>query len=112
MKVHDILFGQASDIDSYFEQAPYDGVLGLGYTTLAAGGVTPLLIDVFNQNLAFPMFTVRLTDAGGFITLGYVETQHCTSPDFDWEPLQSYTYYQFTVESFYFKGQQSYGEFW
>ncbi|KAH7706797.1 Protein ASP-2 b [Aphelenchoides avenae] len=107
MTIHDAWFGQAKEIDSTFEDAPFDGVFGLGYSTIAVGGAKPLLTAAIDQNLMWPMFTVRLTDNGGFMTLGADDTEHC-SPLIDWVPLDSLTYYRFYMESYGWKGKTTY----
>jgi len=97
-------FGVATNLAAFFADQPMDGILGLAFQDLAVDKVKPpiqTMID--NHLLANPWFTVWMTEThaenetGGEITIGNLDKKHC-SPNVDWVPLSSATYYQVTLE--------------
>uniref|UniRef100_A0A914VWS7 Peptidase A1 domain-containing protein n=1 Tax=Plectus sambesii TaxID=2011161 RepID=A0A914VWS7_9BILA len=62
-------FGQATHISNVFTHDLVDGVFGLGFTSLAVGGVTPPLINAIDQDLlSLPLVSVDVFP--GTFTLG------------------------------------------
>uniref|UniRef100_A0A914DTF0 Peptidase A1 domain-containing protein n=1 Tax=Acrobeloides nanus TaxID=290746 RepID=A0A914DTF0_9BILA len=59
-------FGQATAIDSFFEQdSDIDGIIGMAFQSLAEDNVVPPLINAINQHLLDePLFTVTLFEKG------------------------------------------------
>uniref|UniRef100_A0A914D0U6 Peptidase A1 domain-containing protein n=1 Tax=Acrobeloides nanus TaxID=290746 RepID=A0A914D0U6_9BILA len=98
-------FGQASQVDSVFQNDTVDGILGLAFRTLAVDYVVPPVINAINQGLlANPFFTVYIFNTGateylpgGTITYGGMDTKNC-GPLIAWEPLTSATYFQFHIK--------------
>jgi hypothetical protein len=79
LTVPNTTFGQATNIAQVFASQPIDGILGLGFQSLAANNVVPPLINAINQNLlAEPLFTVWLAgessnaSTGGAFTCKYL----------------------------------------
>jgi len=97
-------FGVATTLAPFFAGQELDGILGLAFQSLAEKDVKPpvqTMID--NKMLANPWFSVWMTathtegTAGGEITFGDYDTQHCAA-NVDWVPLSSATYYQFNLD--------------
>ncbi|KAK0408766.1 hypothetical protein QR680_004143 [Steinernema hermaphroditum] len=99
-------FGQATSIAQFFASDPIDGILGLGFQSLAVDGVVPPLINAINQGLLDqPVFTVWMEEKGnvnnmkgGLYTYGGVDTAHCGS-QITYVPLSSATYWQFRMDA-------------
>ncbi|KAK5983477.1 Eukaryotic aspartyl protease, partial [Trichostrongylus colubriformis] len=97
-------FGLATHISADFKDDPTDGILGLAFTSLAADGVVPPLINAINQNLLDqPLFTVWMEHRGslegapgGAFTYGAIDTTNC-GPIIAYQPLSSATYFQFKM---------------
>jgi len=97
-------FGVATTLAAFFADQPMDGILGLGFQTLAEDNVVPPVQNMIEQKkLKNPWFTVWMTathaenETGGMITLGDYDHQHCDQ-QVDWIPLSSATYYQFALD--------------
>ncbi|KAK0408770.1 hypothetical protein QR680_004147 [Steinernema hermaphroditum] len=99
-------FGQATSIAQFFASDPIDGILGLGFQSLAVDGVVPTLINAINQGLLDkPVFTVWMEEKGnvnnvngGLYTYGGIDTEHCGS-QITYVPLSSATYWQFHMDA-------------
>ncbi|CAJ0570806.1 unnamed protein product, partial [Mesorhabditis spiculigera] len=104
LRVPNTTFGMATDLSADMtSQANFDGILGLGFQSLAVNNILPPLMNAHAQGLLDdPVFTVvlghRNNDAGpaGQITYGAIDTESCTS-NFSWVPLSRAAYWQFTV---------------
>jgi hypothetical protein len=97
-------FGVATQLAAFFANQPMDGILGLGFQTLAVDQVKPPVQNIIEQHkVANSYFTVWLTmthaenSTGGLITIGDLDKAHC-SDQVDWVPLSSATYYQVTLD--------------
>ena len=100
------VFGQATQIATFFASDPIDGILGLAFTSLAVDSVPPPLVNAISQGLLdLPLFTVYLQEKGnvdnvrgGVYTYGGLDSTHC-SGDVTYVPLTSATYFQFRMDS-------------
>uniref|UniRef100_A0A914Q3T4 Peptidase A1 domain-containing protein n=1 Tax=Panagrolaimus davidi TaxID=227884 RepID=A0A914Q3T4_9BILA len=105
------IFGQATFIDPHFQEAGFDGMLGLAFPSLSQFQALPPIYNAFQQGLLDePIFTVYLQKRGnlndvpgGVFTYGGLDTEHC-STEIDYHPLSRSTYYQFTIDSVSFSG--------
>uniref|UniRef100_A0A914BXZ9 Peptidase A1 domain-containing protein n=1 Tax=Acrobeloides nanus TaxID=290746 RepID=A0A914BXZ9_9BILA len=103
-------FGQAiHENDLMVEDPTFDGILGLGFGSLAKYGAMPPLINAMNQGIIkSAIFTVYLQERGpydnvpgGYITYGSLDTTHC-SPIISYHPLTASDYFQFQLDSIQF----------
>ncbi|WKY13807.1 hypothetical protein Q1695_004555 [Nippostrongylus brasiliensis] len=79
-----VVFGQATHIAKFFANQPVDGILGLGFRSLAEKGVNPPLLRAVDLGLIDPIFTVYMEHGGGeegkyggVYTWGGVDTENC-----------------------------------
>jgi hypothetical protein len=99
-------FGQAKSIDSIMEQDVVDGIMGLGWQSLAVDNVVPPINNAIAQGLLDqPLFTVFLQEKGaqdnvpgGVFTYGGLDTTNCGAV-MAYQPLSSATYWQFRMAS-------------
>ena len=92
-----------------FAVGRFDGILGLGYDTIAVQHVTPPFYNLINNNLlAEPLFGVWLgsTDGaeGGEITFGGVDKNHFTGK-ITWAPVVRKGYWEVVLEEVLFDGK-------
>ncbi|KAM4861280.1 cathepsin E [Thomomys bottae] len=87
-----------------FVNAEFDGILGLGYPSLAAGGVTPVFDNMMAQNLLdLPIFSVYMNSElpGGFsgseLTFGGYDSSHF-SGSLNWIPVTKQGYWQIALD--------------
>lgn len=61
MSIKNQVFAEATSISSNFDDQKYDGILGLGYKSIAQDGVTPVLYNMYSQGLIpAPVFSFYL----------------------------------------------------
>uniref|UniRef100_A0A0N5A6H6 Peptidase A1 domain-containing protein n=1 Tax=Parastrongyloides trichosuri TaxID=131310 RepID=A0A0N5A6H6_PARTI len=109
LPISNTAFGQVSLMTDDFDGSPADGILGLGFQTLAVDNIMPPIIKAINDNLLDkPIFTVFLQHEGdteglgrigGTITFGDFDSENCNS-NINYVPLSSATYWQFKIDSF------------
>jgi hypothetical protein len=100
------VFGLATSIADVFGYQPIDGIMGLGWPSLAVDNVVPPMQNLL-PSLTMPIFTVWLDrkvsismgGSGGLITYGAIDATNCDST-WAYVPLTSKSYWQFAVDSF------------
>lgn len=103
MTVRQQTFGVSTTIADVFGYQPVDGILGLGWPSLAVDKVVPPMQNVLDQ-LDQPLFTVWLDrkvniadgDNAGLITYGAVDNVNCEA-NIDYVALSALTYWQFPI---------------
>ncbi|XP_016071374.1 PREDICTED: cathepsin E [Miniopterus natalensis] len=87
-----------------FVNAEFDGILGLGYPSLAVGGVTPVFDNMMAQNLVdVPMFSVYMSSdpeggAGSELIFGGYDHSHF-SGSLNWVPVTKQSYWQIALDT-------------
>ncbi|KAJ8003095.1 hypothetical protein DPEC_G00165810 [Dallia pectoralis] len=91
-----------------FVVAPFDGILGLSYPAISAGGETPVVDNMISQNLLqADMFAFYLTgDAqqGSELSFGGVDQSKYQGQIY-WVPVTAQTYWQIGIQGFQVNGQ-------
>jgi len=106
MSIQNQMFGYATSIAQVFGYQPHDGIMGLGWPTLAVNNVVPPLQNLLPQ-LDSPLFVAWLDlrglvssdNSGGLMTYGALDNQNCAS-QVDYVTLSSRTYWQFPIDGF------------
>lgn len=94
-----------------FVYAEFDGIMGLAYPGLSAGGATTALQGMLNEGaLSQPLFGVYLGSQqgsdGGQIVFGGVDENLYTG-EITWVPVTQELYWQINIEDFLIDGQVS-----
>ncbi|KAI6230657.1 Peptidase A1 domain-containing protein [Aphelenchoides fujianensis] len=105
LTVKNQVFALGTDIGDPFGEFPLDGVLGLGWPSLAVDQVTPPIQQLI-QLLDQPLFTIWLDlqpdsigGTGGLITYGALDSANCDDP-LVYTPITKEGYWQFDVDGF------------
>ena len=105
MTVKAQLFAEAiNEPGMTFIAAKFDGILGMGFPTIAVTGATPVFNNMIDQGLVEePVFAFWLNrelgaEKGGEMTLGGVDKDHYTG-NITWAPVTMSAYWEFHVDS-------------
>uniref|UniRef100_A0A8C5P3C9 Gastricsin n=1 Tax=Jaculus jaculus TaxID=51337 RepID=A0A8C5P3C9_JACJA len=94
-----------------FVYAKFDGIMGLAFPSLSAGGATTALQGMLQENaLSSPVFSVYLGSQegsnGGQIVFGGVDDSLYVG-EISWIPLTQDLYWQINIEGFFIGDQES-----
>ncbi|XP_040508620.1 gastricsin isoform X1 [Gallus gallus] len=94
-----------------FLYSPFDGILGLAFPSISAGGATTVMQKMLQENLLdFPVFSFYLSgqegSQGGELVFGGVDPNLYTG-QITWTPVTQTTYWQIGIEDFAVGGQSS-----
>uniref|UniRef100_A0A8D0BNI9 cathepsin E n=1 Tax=Salvator merianae TaxID=96440 RepID=A0A8D0BNI9_SALMN len=87
-----------------FLVAEFDGILGLGYPSLAVDGITPVFDNMMAQKLVdLPIFSVYMnrnpdSSAGGELTFGGFDHSHFRG-NLNWIPVTKQGYWQIKLDN-------------
>ncbi|XP_071357450.1 gastricsin-like [Trachinotus anak] len=93
-----------------FVVAKFDGILGLSYPSISAGGETPVMDNMMSQNLLdanmFAFYLSRGGQQGSVLSFGGVDSSLYQGQIY-WTPVTSQTYWQIGVQGFQINGQET-----
>uniref|UniRef100_A0A8C3T0F4 pepsin A n=1 Tax=Chelydra serpentina TaxID=8475 RepID=A0A8C3T0F4_CHESE len=93
---------------STFYYAPFDGILGLAFPSIASSGATPVFDNMMNEGLVSQdLFSVYLSSdeqSGSFVMFGGIDSSYY-SGSLNWIPLSSETYWEITMDSITIDGE-------
>ncbi|XP_014259893.1 lysosomal aspartic protease-like [Cimex lectularius] len=105
LSVENVTFAEAiSVLGTAYAQARFDGILGLGFPTIAENGIRPPLYMMMDQGLlhekVFSFYINRDENDGngGELVLGGWNDDMVDPADIDYIPLNEKSYWQFTVD--------------
>jgi len=90
------------NLELLFLAAKFDGILGMGYSSISVDNVTPVWYNILSQGLVNqPIFSFWLSQnpsdpSGGELVLGGVDPSRYTG-NFSYAPLTADTYWQFDL---------------
>ncbi|KAG7259603.1 hypothetical protein CRUP_015969 [Coryphaenoides rupestris] len=93
-----------------FVAAKFDGILGLSYPSISAGGETPVMDNMMSYNLLqsnmFAFYLSRGGQQGSVLSFGGVDSSMYQGPLY-WTPVTSESYWQIGVEGFQINGRST-----
>ncbi|XP_056137507.1 gastricsin-like [Lampris incognitus] len=93
-----------------FVVAKFDGILGLSYPSISAGGETPVMDNMISQKLLqtdiFSFYLSSDEQQGSELAFGGVDSTKFEG-QIHWTPVTSETYWQIGVEKFQIQGQDT-----
>ncbi|XP_072559459.1 gastricsin-like [Paramormyrops kingsleyae] len=88
--------------------APFDGILGLSYPSIAAGGQTPVMDSMMQDNLLqqdiFAFYLTANEAEGSEVAFGGVDTSKYQGQIY-WTPVTAETYWQIAINGFLINNQ-------
>lgn len=96
-----------SETGSSFYYSKFDGIFGMAYPAMSAGGATTAMQGMLQQNLLTnPIFSVYMGSQSGQIIFGGVDTS-LYSGQIVWAPVTQELYWQIGINGFSINGQST-----
>ncbi|KAM9319226.1 gastricsin-like [Gastrophryne carolinensis] len=90
---------------SSFYYSKFDGIFGMAYPAMSAGGATTAMQGMLQQNLlTYPIFSVYMSSQSGQIIFGGVDN-NLYSGQIQWAPVTQEVYWQIGIDAFSVNGQ-------
>ncbi|XP_054475783.1 gastricsin-like [Anoplopoma fimbria] len=93
-----------------FVVAKFDGILGLSYPSISAGGETPVMDNMMSHNMLdadiFAFYLSRGGQQGSVLSFGEVDSSLYQGQIY-WTPVTSETYWQIGVQGFQINGHET-----
>ncbi|MEE6511469.1 hypothetical protein FKM82_018022 [Ascaphus truei] len=88
-----------------FVYAGFEGIFGMAYPALSAGGATTAMQGMLQQNLlTYPIFSVYMSSQSGEVIFGGVDNS-LYSGQISWAPVTQQLYWQIAIDEFAINGQ-------
>ncbi|XP_078500855.1 gastricsin-like [Lissotriton helveticus] len=96
-----------SETGSSFYYSKFDGIFGMAYPAMSAGGATTVMQGMLQQNLLTnPIFSVYMGSQSGQIIFGGVDNS-LYSGQIVWAPVTRQLYWQIGIDGFSINGQST-----
>uniref|UniRef100_A0A8D1T0H1 Peptidase A1 domain-containing protein n=1 Tax=Sus scrofa TaxID=9823 RepID=A0A8D1T0H1_PIG len=97
-----------SEDDVVFENAAFDGIMGLSFPSMAIEGTTPIFDSLMNQSLiaqtVFAFYLSSNAQEGSVVMFGGVDKKYYKG-DLKWVPLLQSHYWQIPLDKITWRGQ-------
>ncbi|XP_029428186.1 gastricsin-like [Rhinatrema bivittatum] len=94
-----------SETGSSFYYSKFDGIFGMAYPAMSAGGATTVMQGMLQQNLlTYPIFSVYMGSQSGEVIFGGVDN-NLYSGQINWAPVTQEVYWQIGINEFAINGQ-------
>ncbi|CXI56041.1 plasmepsin IV [Plasmodium berghei] len=92
---------ETDDLEPMYTASPFDGILGLGWKSLAVGNVEPFIVEMKKtgqiENAVFSFYLPEADDSVGYFTIGGIEESFYTG-DVTYEKLTNESYWQINLD--------------
>uniref|UniRef100_A0A8C5LPT2 Peptidase A1 domain-containing protein n=1 Tax=Leptobrachium leishanense TaxID=445787 RepID=A0A8C5LPT2_9ANUR len=94
-----------TETGSSFYYSKFDGIFGMAYPAMSAGGATTAMQGMLQQNLLNnPIFSVYMSSQSGEVIFGGVDN-NLYSGQIQWAPVTQEVYWQIGINAFSINGQ-------
>lgn len=101
MKLHNQPFAEATTISDDFSTSPFDGILGLGFSSISTSGQqTPIQNMIANNLLDEPLFAIYTNEQGGEIDFGGIDKARTKGGEIVYSDVIEKGYWAIKMEQF------------